>query len=103
MVATTSTTGLSGLVRGTELARFLPSGGTVRTTQDVDAASIVLSECYAELDLRVPHATGPFGMRLECVDLPDVQLAMLDLSNASAHTVPYPAYTVCFPVRGRVR
>jgi AraC-like DNA-binding protein len=109
MVATTSPTtgrsagsGIEGDV-DCEMERLLPAGGAVRTTQDVDAASTALSECYAELDLRVPHTTGPFSMRLECVDLPDVQLAMLDLSNASAHTVPYPAYTVCFPVRGRVR
>jgi AraC-like DNA-binding protein len=77
--------------------------GTVRATQDVDAASAALSDTYAELTMRVPRAAEHFRMRLECVELSDVHLAALDLSSAWARTVPYPTYTVCFPVQGRVR
>jgi AraC-like DNA-binding protein len=75
----------------------------VRATDDVDVASAVLSDSYAELLIRLPAAADRFGMRFERFDLPDVQLALLDLSSAQVHTVPYPAYTVCFPVRGRLR
>lgn len=76
--------------------------GTVHSTHDVEAASAALSDSYAELTIRVPAKVEHFGMRLECLDLPDVQIAVLDLSSAWVRTVPYPNYTVCFPVRGRV-
>ncbi|MEZ5409880.1 MAG: AraC family transcriptional regulator [Acidimicrobiales bacterium] len=77
--------------------------GTVRATRDLDVASAVLSDTYADLTIRLPATAGPFGMRLEHVELPDVQIAVLDLSSAWLRTVPYPTYTVCLPVRGRVR
>ena len=77
--------------------------GTVRATRDLDVASAVLSDTYADLTIRLPSTAGPFGMRLEHVELPDVQIAVLDLSSARVRTVPYPTYTVCLPVRGRVR
>jgi AraC-like DNA-binding protein len=82
----------------------LPTGAVVRSTRDVDVASAALSDSYAELTLRVPRpALGRFNMRLASVELPDVQLAALDLSTAWARTVAYPTYTVCFPLRGRLR
>ena len=77
--------------------------GTVRATRDLDVASAVLSDTYAELTIRLPATAGPFGMRLEHVELPDVQIAVLDLSSTWLRTVPYPTYTVCLPVRGRAR
>lgn len=77
--------------------------GTVRATRDLDVASAVLSDTYADLTIRLPATAGPFGMRLEHVELPDVQIAVLDLSSAWLRTVPYPTYTVCLPVQGRVR
>jgi len=77
--------------------------GTVRATRDLDVASAVLSDTYAELTIRLPTTAGPFGMRLEHVELPDVEIAVLDLSSAWLRTVPYPTYTVCLPVQGRVR
>src|SRR3712207_1757989 len=83
----------------------LPGTATtvVRSTGDIEVASKVLGDAYAELTLRARPDSEPFSMRLESVDLPDVQLAVLDLSAAWVRTVPYPAYTVCFPVRGRSR
>lgn len=76
--------------------------GTVRATRDLDVASAVLSDTYADLTIRRPATAGPFGMRLEHVELPDVQIAVLDLSSVWLRTVPYPTYTVCLPVQGRV-
>ncbi len=75
----------------------------MRATGDPDVASAVLSDAYAELTIRLPSTAGPFGMRLEHVELPDVEIAVLDLSSARLRTVPYPTYTVCLPVQGRVR
>ena len=87
-----------------EASRLFADAGTVRSTQDLDVASAALSDTYAELTMRLPTTVERFGMRLECVDLPDdVQLAVLDLSSAWLRTVAYPAYTVCLPVRGQVR
>jgi AraC-like DNA-binding protein len=86
-----------------QLTRLLPAAAAVHSTQDLEAASAVLSDSYAELTLRASPAAESFSMRLQCIDLPDMQLAVLDLSHAWARTVPYPAYTVCFPIRGRVR
>lgn len=83
--------------------RLFAGIGTVRATRDLDVASDVLSDAYAELSIRLPAAAGPFGMRLEHVELPDVQIAVLDLSSTWLRTVPYPTYTVCLPMRGRVR
>ncbi len=82
--------------------RLFAETGTVCATGDLDVASAVLSDTYADLTIRLPATAGPFGMRLEQVELPDVQIAVLDLSSAWLRTVPYPTYTVCLPVQGRV-
>lgn len=87
----------------------------VRSTNDVDVASAALSQAYAELRLHVPRRAERFSMQLHSVGVADVQLAVLHLSTALStasptaasaawlRTAPYPTYTVCFPVRGRVR
>jgi AraC-like DNA-binding protein len=70
---------------------------------DVEAASATLSDAYAELTLRTARLDDPFRMQLRSVELADLKLATLNLSTSTVRTVPYPTYTVCLPVRGRVR
>lgn len=84
-------------------APFGPARSQVAATSDPEAASAALSDAYAELTLRPAPHDDPFRMRLQSMELADLKLATLDLSTSTVRTVPYPTYTVCLPVRCRVR
>lgn len=73
------------------------------STTDVETASAALSDAYTDLTLRAPCPAKRFRMRLQSFELPTVRLAALNLSSSTIRTTPYPTYTVCLPVRGRVR